>query len=86
MAVLTFQNMAKMLKSMKQDQAGWDAQMSEHPNKNLTLALVQGLDDWYEANRLAAKTAMEAEAGISISNILAKKYGKAWMAWKFGGE
>ena len=60
--------------------------MDEHPNKFQTKALFQGLEDWFESERLNIKAVMEAEAGISISNTLAKKIGRAWMAWKWGGE
>jgi hypothetical protein len=46
----------------------------------------QALDDFWETNRLTLKSNMETAIGASISNQLAKKLGKAWLAYKAEGE
>ena len=86
MATLTPQDLGEMLRNLRRDHEGWLAQMTEHPNKFETLALLQGLENWFESERANIKTAMQTEAGISISNTLAEKLGKVWLQWKFGGE
>lgn len=48
--------------------------------------LFRGMENWFEANRAAAKTAMETEAGITISNALAKKIGRIYLRKKWGTE
>lgn len=55
-------------------------------NKVQWKALFQGLEDWFESERLNAKAAMEAEASITISNTIAKKIARVWMERKFKGE
>lgn len=86
MATLTATELGKFLETLRRDPTAWTAQMLETPDKFKTLALFQGLENWFETNRAGIKAAMETEAGISITNALAKKYGKSWMAWKWGGE
>ena len=49
-------------------------------------ALTRGLENWYEANRLSAKAAMESEAGVSITSAVAKKIGRYWLRKKWGTE
>lgn len=50
------------------------------------VSLLTGLDAWFESNRGAGKSAMEAEAGISITAATAKLVGKVWLLKKWGFE
>jgi len=82
------QNMRPYIKALKQDPTAWAALRAANPNVNQLRGLVQGLENHFEtpANKLAIKAAMEAEAGISITNSLAKKVGRIWMQLKWGNE
>ncbi len=74
------------VKNLKRDKAVWKLQMDEHPTKAQALALFQAIENWFEDNRASIKVAMDAGAGISLSNPLAKKYLKAWLEVKWMGE
>ncbi len=54
------------------------------PDKPTLKAVFQALDDFWEANRLVLKADMDAAAGVTLPNPLAKALGKIWLAWKFG--
>ena len=49
-------------------------------------AVFQAIEDWFEGERATVKAAIVAAAGRPVSNAAAKKYGKAWMRWKWGLE
>lgn len=85
MAVISA-NMRLYLDKIRRDPAAWTEIKSLSPSKGQLHDLIQGLEDFFEANRAGMKTAMETSAGISISNTLAKKIGKVWMETKWGGE
>lgn len=85
MAIIS-QDVSKYIAAMKRDPAAWAALRTASPSKTQLRALIQGLENWFEANRLTAKAAMEAEAGVSITNAFAKKIARVWMEIKFGGE
>ena len=82
------QNMRPYIRAIKQDPIALAELKAATPTVNQLRDLFQGLEDWFEkpANRLAIKAAMEAEAGISMSNIFSKKIGQIWMRMKWGGE
>lgn len=56
------------------------------PSKQDLAAAFQGLEDWFEANRPAAKTAMEQASGLSLTPTLAKKLAKVYFTRKIGSE
>lgn len=49
-------------------------------------AAFQAIEDFWEANRTVLKGDIDTAVGRSISNALAKKIGRQWMQWKWGGE
>ena len=49
-------------------------------------AVFQAIEDWYEGQRATVKAAIDTAAGRTISNAAAKKYGKAYLQWKWGLE
>ena len=50
------------------------------PAKQDWMDTMQGLEDWWVANRVNAKAAMEAASGLTLTNTLAKKLGKVYFA------
>jgi hypothetical protein len=53
------------------------------PNRVTLTAIFQAIDDFWEANRATLKADMDAAAGATIPNPLAKALGKIWLLWKF---
>ena len=49
-------------------------------------AIFQAIEDWFEAERPAIKVAIVAAAGRPMTNAAAKKYGRAYLRWKWGLE
>ena len=86
MAILTNEDFTFYKHAIRRDPIAKSAMRAAVPSKQQWKDLMQGLDDWYESERLNAKAAMETKAGISITNQLAKKLGKVWMQRKFGSE
>ncbi len=54
------------------------------PDKPTLKAVFAALDDFWEANRATLKAEMDAAAGSTLPNPLAKALGKIWLHWKFG--
>ena len=52
------------------------------PNEAKLLAAFQVFEDFWEANRVAVKTSLDAAIGFTTSNALAKKLAVAWLANK----
>lgn len=46
----------------------------------------QAVEDFWESNRPTIKSDIDAAIGFTTTNAFAKKIGKAWLAWKWGGE
>ncbi len=46
----------------------------------------QAVEDFWEANRPTLKSNIDTAIGFTTTNAFAKKIGKAWLAWKWGGE
>ena len=86
MATLTNEDFTFYKHAIRRDPVAKEEMTATAMGKPKVHALFQGLNDWYESERLNAKAAMEAEAGISITNQLAKKIAKVWMDRKFRGE
>jgi len=82
------QAMTAYIRAIKQDPTALSELRDKHPNVSQLRSLFQGVEDWFEipANRLAMKAAMEAEAGITITNTFAKKIGRVWMQLKWKDE
>lgn len=85
MAIIS-NNVSAYIAALRSDPAAWTALRAANPSKQQLRALIQGLENWFEVNRANAKAAMEAEAGITIPPLLARKIARAWMQIKFGGE
>jgi hypothetical protein len=85
MAIIS-SNVSPYIAALNSDPAAWTALREANPSKTELRVLLQGLENWFEANRPAIKTAMETEAGITISPALAKKLFRVWMQLKYGGE
>lgn len=88
MATIPLSDLRQHIRALRADSAARAELDVATPSKQQLLALLQGAEDWFNlpATRLAAKSAMEAEAGIAISNTLAKKVFKVFMQFKFGRE
>ena len=54
------------------------------PNEAQLLAAFQVLEDFWENNKAAVKVDLDTALGFTTTAPLAKKIGKAWLAWKFG--
>lgn len=59
---------------------------SPHLTKPQLKTAFQAVEDFWEANRIALKSQIDTAVGQSISNALAKKIGKYWLQYKWGGE
>jgi len=46
------------------------------------LAVLQAIEDKWEADRTAYKTVMDAASGTTLTNAQAKILGRGWLAWK----
>lgn len=46
-------------------------------------AMIQGIEDRYEANEATEKAAMDVDAGTTLTNPMAKKTQQAWQGWRF---
>lgn len=51
--------------------------------KDQLLSTIQAIEDWWDANRATLKSAMEAAAGATLSNALAKTIAKYWLRMKW---
>lgn len=49
-------------------------------------AVFQAIEDWFEGQRPAIKAVIDTAAGRVVSDAAIKKYGRAWMRWKWGLE
>jgi hypothetical protein len=54
-------------------------------SKSQLQAAMQAIEDEWEDNEAALKTAVDTAAGVTLTNLLAKKLGKVWMQNKWGG-
>lgn len=54
------------------------------PNKSQLKAVFQEIEDYWENNQVTLKSDMDAAMGQTMTNPLAKKFGKVWMKWKKG--
>ena len=86
MAVLTNDDFAAIRRNARRDEVAKRAYLDSGLSKAQWKGLMQGLDDWFESERLNMKAAMVAGAGVPLTNALAKKMGKIWLQWKYGGE
>ncbi len=46
----------------------------------------QAVEDFWATNKLTLKSDIDTAIGFTTTNAFAKKIGKAWLAWKWGGE
>ena len=82
------QNYTEYMRALRRDPVAWAEIRASNPKNLEVKAMFQGMENWFTSNpvRASAKAAMEAEAGISIYNTLAKKIAKVYMQLKWGGE
>jgi len=82
------QDMTLYIRAINQDPTALSELRAATPNVNELRGLLQGLENWFElpATRLAAKAAMQAEAGKALNAVFAKKLIRIWMQLKWGGE
>lgn len=52
------------------------------PNESQILAGFQVFEDFWTNNAAQVKSNLEAALGRSITNTLARKFGRAWLEWK----
>jgi hypothetical protein len=85
MAVLTNDDYGKLRRALYRAGFGKEelkALVGGLPDESHLLAAFQVLEDLWSNNAAQVKTNMEAALGISISNALAKKIGRAWLEIK----
>lgn len=46
-------------------------------------AIFQALEDWYKGERATVKALMVTAKESAMTNAAAKKYGRAWLRWKW---
>lgn len=86
MAVLTSADFTAYKRAIRQDATAKAEMRLLSPAKQDWMDAMQGLEDWYEANRVAAKSAMETASGLTLTNALAKKLGKVYFTRKVLSE
>lgn len=86
MAILTTAQLRLCQTSLRTDPDARTEMRAKALSRAQWVAALQALEDRWEASRLATKTAMEAAAGTTFTNTLAKKLAKAWMDMKYRGE
>ena len=86
MAVLTDADFAAIRKNARSDPAAKQEYINSGLTKTQWKAAVQALEDWFESNRAAQKAVMDTATGVTLANPLAKKIGRTFYQWKWGGE
>ena len=86
MAVLTSADLTAYKRAIRRDPIAKAELRALSPSKADWTAAMQGLEDWFEAERPNIKVAMQTASGLTLSNALAKKLARVWMERKFGGE
>ena len=87
MAVLTNEDFTRIKHMLRSDPAAVSQMTAAALSKQAWKDTLQALEDWWQATgqQTAIKTAMDAAAGVTLTNQLAKKLGKVWMQNKFRG-
>ncbi len=86
MAVLTSAELTVYKHLLRNDPIAKAELYSLSPSKSEWTAMMQAIEDKYEADRATYKSDMEAASGLTLTNVLAKKLGKAYFIHKMKGE
>jgi hypothetical protein len=86
MARLTNADLTAYKHALRHDPQARQAMRNAALSKSEWTAGLQGIEDWFEAQRPLIKAAIEAGIGHPIPPILARKLVRVWMEHKFGGE
>ncbi len=84
--VLTNSEFASLVRFLKNDPDGKQELKNAAIIKSQLRAGFDAINDDYESRRLTVKGLIDTAMGITTTNLFAKKLGKAWLNWKFGGE
>lgn len=87
MSTLTNADFTRIKHMLRSDAAAKAEMQAAALPKQKWMDTLQALEDWWEATaqQTAIKSNLDAAAGVTLSNSLAKKLGKVWMQNKFGG-
>ena len=87
MAVITDANVKEMYLTLYRKGEGKEEIKADGLLSPATIkAVFQALEDRFENGRVALKADMDAAAGRTLTPAAAKKYGRAWLRWKWGLE
>lgn len=86
MAVLTDADFAAIRRNARSDPDAKREYINSGLSKSQWKAAVQAIEDDFESNRTALKALVDTAAGVTLSNPLAKKIGRTYFQWKWGGE
>ncbi len=86
MAELTNDDFKAIRRLIRQDPVGRQELRVSALSKVQWKSALQAIEDNFEANRAAVKTDVDAAAGVTLTNPMAKKLSKAWMQRKFFSE
>lgn len=86
MAIITDSQCTKFRHSLHHEALGLLQAESPHLTKAEIKVIFLTIDSWWENNRASLKSDIDAALGRSISNTLARKFGRFWMQYKWGIE
>lgn len=86
MAVLTKAQHTKFRHLLHDEALGLLQAESPHLTKNEIKLIFLTIDSWWEDNRVSLKSTIDTALGRSMSNALAKKFGRFWLQYKWGLE
>ena len=85
MVALTNDDFTAYKHALRKDPAAKAEMVALAPSKADWKATLQALEDGYETRRAAIKAEMDTALGSTLTNALAKKLEKVWMANKTKG-
>ena len=86
MAALTNADFTAYKRALRVDPDAKAEMRSLAPSKSAWKAALQALEDGYNSRRAAIKAEMDTAIGATMTNTLAKKLEKVWMAQKSRGR
>jgi len=87
MAILTDANVKEIWLSLYRKGEGKEEIKADGlPSRAERKAIFQAFEDWFETQRAPLKGRINTAAGRTVSNAVAKKYGRAWLRYKWGKE
>ena len=83
---LTIQDKYELMRIMRDRSCAWTILDQSGLSKGELSNAIDAIDDYWEANKLSIKQAMDAAVGKTLTVATAKAVWKAWLTWIAKGE